>query len=143
MLGIIFSIVAGVCMSLQGVFNTRLGEKIGLWETNVIVQGTAFLLTMVTLFLLGNGNFKNIKYCNKIYLLGGLLGVIITFTVMEGIATLGATYSIATILVAQLTAAALIDAFGVFGTHQVKFHITKIIGVCIMIIGIVVFKWKG
>lgn len=143
MLGIIFSIIAGVSMSLQGVFNTRLGEKIGLWETNVIVQGTGFALTLITLFLLGNGSFSNIRHCNKIYLLGGFLGVIITFTVMEGIASLGATYSIATILVAQLTAAALIDAFGFFGAPQVKFHITKVIGICIMILGIVIFKWKG
>ncbi len=130
-------------MSLQGVFNTRLGEKIGLWETNAIVQGTGFALTLITLFLLGNGSLSNIKYCNKIYLLGGFLGVIITFTVMKGIASLGATYSIATILVAQLTAAALIDAFGFFGATQVKFHITKIIGICIMILGIIIFKWKG
>ncbi|AKA71306.1 DMT family transporter [Clostridium scatologenes] len=143
MLGIIFSIIAGISMSLQGVFNTRLGEKIGLWETNAIVQGTGFALTLITLFLLGNGSLSNIKYCNKIYLLGGFLGVIITFTVMKGIASLGATYSIATILVAQLTAAALIDAFGFFGATQVKFHITKIIGICIMILGIIIFKWKG
>lgn len=143
MLGIIFSIIAGICMSLQGIFNTRLGEKIGLWETNFIVQGSGLILTIFILFIFGNGNFKNIKYCNKIYLLGGFLGVIIIYTVMEGISSLGATYSIATILVAQLAAAGIIDAFGFFGTHQIKFHITKIIGVCVMIFGIVIFKWKG
>jgi len=31
MKGIIFSIAAGLFISLQGVFNTRLGEKIGFW----------------------------------------------------------------------------------------------------------------
>ncbi len=130
-------------MSLQGVFNTRLGEKIGLWETNFIVQCSGLILTAFILFILGNGNFRNIKYCNKLYLLGGFLGVIIIYTVMEGISSLGATYSIATILVAQLAAAGIIDAFGFFGAHQIKFHITKIIGLCIMIIGIIIFKWKG
>ena len=44
MTGIIFSIVAGAAMSLQGVFNTRLGEKIGTYEANTFVQWTAFLL---------------------------------------------------------------------------------------------------
>lgn len=97
MLGIIFSIIAGVAMSFQGVFNTRLGEKIGLWETNVIVQGTGLILTFIILLFVGNGNFKNIKEANKLYLLGGALGVVIIYTVMKGISELGPTYSIATI----------------------------------------------
>ncbi|MEW9096792.1 MAG: DMT family transporter [Clostridiaceae bacterium] len=143
MLGIIFSIVAGVCMSFQGIFNTRLGEKIGLWETNLIVQGIGFIITLIIVFIIGNGNIKNVLHANKIYLLGGVLGVIIIYTVMRGIKDLGATYSISTILVAQLTAAALIDAFGLFGSEQIKFGITKIIGVIVMVVGIIIFKWKG
>jgi bacterial/archaeal transporter family-2 protein len=142
MLGILFSIIAGVAMSVQGVFNTRLGDKIGIWETNVIVQGSAFLITLIIVFFAGNGNFKNIKDVNKLFLLGGVLGVIITFTVMKGIKDLGPTCSIATILVAQLAAAALIDAVGLFETDIVKFGFTKTLGVAIMIVGIVIFKWK-
>lgn len=143
MLGILFSIIAGVCMSLQGVFNTRLGEKIGLWETNTLVQGIGFLITFIILQFMGTGSFKNIKTANKLYFLGGVLGAVIIVTVMKGIKTLGPTYSIATILVAQLTAAALIDAFGLFGTEMIKFNLKKIIGILIMITGIIIFKWKG
>lgn len=33
-LGILFSAVAGILVSLQSVFNTRVSDKIGLWETN-------------------------------------------------------------------------------------------------------------
>ena len=142
MLGILFSIIAGVAMSVQGVFNTRLGDKRGIWETNVIVQGTAFALTLIIVFFAGKGGFKDIMNVNKLFLLGGVLGVIITFTVMKGIKDLGPTYSIATILVAQLAAAALIDAFGWFDTEAIKFGFTKIIGIAVMIVGIVIFKWK-
>ncbi|MBC2580927.1 DMT family transporter [Clostridium sp. DJ247] len=142
MLGIISSLIAGVSMSFQGVFNTRLGDKIGQWETNAFVQGTGFILTLIVLFMFGKGNLKNIKNANKLYLLGGLLGVIIIFTVMQGIKSLGPTCSIAVILVAQLTSAALIDAFGLFDTPQVKFGITKLIGVAVMIVGILIFKYK-
>ena len=72
-------------MSLQGVFNTRVSEKIGLWETNVFVQGTGLILTLIILLIAGNGNFKAIKEVNKLYLLGGVLGAIIIFSVMQGI----------------------------------------------------------
>jgi bacterial/archaeal transporter family-2 protein len=142
MLGILFSIIAGIAMSVQGVFNTRLGDKVGIWETNVIVQGSAFVITLLIVLFAGNGNFKNIKDVNKLFLLGGVLGVVITFTVMKGIKDLGPTCSIATILVAQLAAAALIDAFGLFETDIIKFGFTKTLGIAIMILGIVIFKWK-
>lgn len=142
-MGLIFSIIAGISMSLQGVFNTRASEKIGLWETNVFVQGTGLILTLIILLIVGNGNFKAIKEVNKLYLLGGILGSIIIFSVMQGITKLGPTYSIATILVAQLLAAGLIDSFGIFGADQIKFTLSKFIGVGTMIVGIVIFKWKG
>ena len=130
-------------MSLQGVFNTRVSEKMGLWETNVFVQGTGFILTLIVVLIIGNGDFKAIKEVNKLYLLGGALGAVIIFTVMQGITHMGPTLCIATILVAQLLAAALIDAFGIFGTVQCKFTLSKYIGVAIMILGILIFQRKG
>lgn len=142
MMGIISSIVAGMCMSFQGVFNTRLSDKIGTWGTNVLVQGIGLAITILVLLITGDSNFRNLKSSNKLYLLGGVLGAIIIYTVMRGIKALGPTCSIAIILVAQLTSAALIDAFGLFDTPQIKFGITKFIGVIVMIVGILIFRYK-
>lgn len=143
MIGVIFSVIAGIAMSIQGVFNTRLTDKIGIWETNTIVQGSALILTIIIMLIFGNGSFKELKTVNKLYLLGGVLGVIIIFTVITGISSLGPTYSISIILIAQLTAAALIDAFGLFDSKKINFGLNEFIGVAIMIIGIIVFKWKS
>ena len=60
LIGFLFSIIAGAAMSIQGVFNTRLSEKIGLYESNVFVQGTAFLLSIVAVLIMGKGGFKEI-----------------------------------------------------------------------------------
>ncbi|MDP4178076.1 MAG: DMT family transporter [Bacillota bacterium] len=141
-MGIIFSIIAGICMSLQGVFNTRLSEKIGDWETSAIVQGSGLLLTLLILLFFGNGHFSNIKHVNKLYLSGGLLGVIIVFTVMKGMSSLGPGYAVGIILISQLIVAALIDIFGIFGTSKINFHYTQVIGIILMIIGVIVFKYK-
>lgn len=142
MTGIILSIISGICMTLQGIFNTRASEKISMFETNVLVQGSGFLLTLIILLVFGNSHFRNIREVNKLYLTGGILGVIIIFTVMQGMKSLGATCSIIIILIAQLLSAAVIDAFGLLGTTQIPFSFTKILGVIIMVIGILVFKWK-
>jgi len=143
MMAIICAIISGISMSLQGVFNTRLGEKIGTWETNVLVQASGLVLTLIILMFFGKGNFKNIKDANKLYLLGGIIGVIIIFTVMKSIGSMGATYGIAIILVAQLLSAAAIDAFGLFGSERIPFNAKEFIGVGIMILGILIFKWRG
>lgn len=142
MIGILLAIISGVSMTLQGVFNTRLGDKVGIWETNVLVQGSALILTLVISFIYGNGNYRAVKEVNKLYLLGGALGVVIIFTVMRSIGSMGATYAIGIILIAQLLAAAIIDAFGLFGGEKIKFSLNEVLGVAIMIIGIIVFKWK-
>ncbi|WP_293983430.1 DMT family transporter [uncultured Clostridium sp.] len=142
MLGIICAIISGIAMSIQGVFNTRLGEKIGLWETTSLVQGIALVCSLIILFLFGDGSFSNLKTTNKFYLLGGVLGVVITYTVIKSVGSMGPTLGIGIILVAQLLSAAIIDAFGLFGSEKIKFSLNNFIGIAIMIIGIVIFKWK-
>lgn len=140
-MGLIYSIVAGMLMSIQGVFNTRASEKIGLWETNLLVHGSGFLLTIVLFFIIGNGQLNKIASVNKIYLLGGIIGVAIIFSVMKGVSAIGPALANMTILIAQLLLAYSIEAFGIFGTKAIGFEWQKIAGVLIMIGGIVLFQW--
>lgn len=142
MFGIITAIISGISMSIQGIFNTRLGEKIGIWETTVLVQGIALVCSLVISFFWGNGNYSNIKDTNKLYLIGGILGVVITFTVIRSVSSMGPTIGIGIILIAQLLSAALINAFGLFGSEKFAFTLNNFIGISLMIIGIIIFQWK-
>lgn len=142
MTGIIFSIIAGAAMSIQGVMNTRLSEKIGLYESNVFVQGSAFILSLIAMWILGKGSFRAIGGVNKMYLFGGVLGLVITITVMLGIGKLSPTVAISVILISQLFVAALIDAFGWMGSEQIAFGWNKYVGMALMIGGVLLFKWK-
>ena len=68
MMGFVFAVISGAAMSIQGVMNTRLGEKIGMYEANMYVQGTAFILSLIVMFLFGNGSIRGIADVNKLYL---------------------------------------------------------------------------
>lgn len=140
MLGWIMSIIAGAVMSIQGVFNTRLSDKTGLFESNVIVQGTAFLASLLIWWFFGKGDIKAVTDVNKLYLTGGILGTVITVTVMLGMKNLSPAYAVSIILVAQLLTAGAIDLFGLFGTEKIVFGTRKIIGVITMIAGMLLFK---
>lgn len=143
MLGIIMAIIAGGAMSIQGVMNTRLSERIGLYESNLIVQGTAFLLSLAAVWLLGRGSLREIGSVNKLYLLGGALGIVITITVMLAMGRLSPTVAVSIILIAQLTTAAVIDAFGIMGSEKIIFGWNKYIGLLLMTGGMLLFKWRG
>lgn len=142
MIGFLFSVIAGAAMSVQGVMNTRLQEGIGLWEANAWVQGTAFGLSLIVMWMLGSGSLKALADVPKGYWLGGALGLVITVTVMLSIRGLNATVAISAILIAQLLVAALIDAFGWMGQERVAMGLKQYLGLALMLGGVVLFKLK-
>ena len=137
-----FSIIAGAAMSVQGVMNTRLQDRIGLWEANAWVQGTAFALSLIVAWIFGKGQFGQILSTPKGYWLGGVFGLIITVTVMLSIKGLSPTVAISVILIAQLLVAACIDAFGWMGQEKVTMGLKQFAGLALMLGGVVLFKMR-
>lgn len=142
MLGFFCAVIAGAAMSIQGVMNTRLGEKVGVLETNALVQGVGFVLSLLTAWLFGQGDIRLIGQSPWYSWLGGVIAPVITVTVMLSIKGLSPTVAISTILLAQLTVAALIDAFGWLGAERLPFTWQKYTGVALMVAGVILMKWK-
>ena len=140
MFGIIVAIISGLSMTVQGIFNTELNKKIGIWETTSLVQGIAFFSSLKITIFYGTGNYYNLINTNKLYLVGGLLGVLITFTVIKSISLMGPVIGISIILVSQLLSASIINALGLFNTEKITFSLNNYLGIALMIIGIIVFK---
>ena len=82
------------------------------------------------------------KIDNKYMLLGGIIGALITYTVIKSMAGLGPAQAVMIIVTAQLLVAYLIELFGLFGVEKVDFQWQKLIGVIISIGGILLFKWE-
>lgn len=141
-MGYIYAVIAGACMSIQGVMNTRLSEKTGLFLSNAYVQGTAFILSLIILIFAKNNNFRGFAEVNKFYLFGGLFGIAITLTVMMAVKGTSPAVAVSAILVSQLICAAVIDAFGIMGTEKVAFGWNKYAGAILMIAGVIIFKSK-
>lgn len=141
MVGIFFALIAGLLMSVQGVFNTRVMDSSNMWATNSWVQFTAFAVSISVWFFNGHENlFSVFNVSNKLYLFGGVIGAFITFTVIKSISGLGPIYATMLILLAQLVVSCIIEMFGLFGTEKLCFEWSKIIGVALMVAGIIIFK---
>ncbi len=142
MLGFICALVAGAAMSIQGVMNTKLGEKVGVLETNAFVQLVGFGLAFLIAVFFGKGDIRLLPQSPWYSWLGGVIAPIITVTVMLSIKGLSPTVAISAILLSQLTVAALIDAFGWLGAEKLPFTWQKYVGVGLMVAGVLMMKWK-
>ena len=73
-------------------------------------------------------------------LLGGVMGALITYTVIRSMSNLGPAEAVMIIVTAQVLVAYLIELFGLFGVEKVNFQWSKLIGVLLAIGGIILFK---
>ncbi|WP_419393046.1 DMT family transporter [Cytobacillus praedii] len=142
MKGILFAVMAGVFISLQTIFNTRVSGKVGLWATTTLVLGLGFFTSFLMFIIMDDTRLFAVRNVNKIYLFGGILGVGVVFCIMQAIRMLGPAYAISIVLVSQIFLAVLIDTFGWFGFETISFTMNKLVGLALMIAGIIVFKLK-
>lgn len=139
--GILFSVLAGLMIALQNIFVARLNSKLDLMHTNTFVQGTGFLIAAVLLVMSRKVNFTNIGQVNKVYLLAGLLGAIIIFSVARGISAIGASYAVTILIVSEILFTFVISLFGFFGETVLAISFTKILGLVLMIGGVILFQF--
>ena len=144
MVAILTAIISGALMSIQGVFNEGVTKQTSIWISASFVQLTAFLFCAVAWFFTGkDGSVSALfKIENKYMLLGGIIGALITYTVIRSMSGLGPAQAVMIIVTAQLVVAYLIELFGLFGVEKVDFQWQKLLGVIISIGGILLFKWN-
>ena len=73
-------------------------------------------------------------------LLGGIMGALITYTVIRSMSSLGPAEAVMIIVTAQVLVAYLIELFGLFGVEKTEFQWSKLVGVLLAIGGIILFK---
>lgn len=130
-------------MSVQGVFNTKVTEGSSLWAANVFVQFSALIICLIAWLCTDRTSFKNVISVEpKYFLLGGVMGAFITFTVIKSMDALGPAKAVMLIVISQLIVAYLIEIFGLFGVEKQPFCWRKAIGALVAIAGVVVFKYE-
>ncbi|HHY40121.1 MAG TPA: DMT family transporter [Syntrophaceticus sp.] len=128
--------IAGISMALQGSFNTALSKVVGLMEANFVVHviGTAALFVMLCLGL-GHGTLAKLGDAPWFAYLGGILSIVIIYTVMASISKLGVAVATTVIIVGQVSAALIIDHFGLFGLRAIPFTWWKLLGLVLLAAG--------
>lgn len=131
------ALIAGITMAVQGSLNSALSKKVGLWESTFIVHLIAVIVMVLLLFVfrIGKGDFGQMRSVPWYIYLGGLLGVVITLTVVASIPKLGVAVATTGIVLGQVSMACVIDHMGLFGLEPVHFTWTKAVGVILLAAG--------
>lgn len=140
MRGIIFALLGGACITLQGVANTRISTDIGTWQAATITQLTGFILAAIILMFVRDTNLQGIKQVKPMYLAGGAFGAVIIFSEVSAIQQIGVTFTISALLIAQLFLTFLIDSNGWFGVLKQKMKLPQFLGIALMIAGVIIMK---
>jgi len=141
MWGILIALISGAMMSIQGVMNTGVTKQSGIWVSAGWVQLTAFLMCIIMYFFADKSPVTAIWHVRPWYLLlGGIIGALITYTVIRSIDDLGPARATLLIVVTQIVVAYGIELFGLLGVEKAPFEWKKLIGAAIAIAGIIIFR---
>jgi bacterial/archaeal transporter family-2 protein len=137
LMALLLAFIAGVSMAVQGSLNTGLGKIIGLLESTFAVHiiGLATVLLALFVFRLGRGDLGKFQEAPWYLYLGGVLGVIILYTVVASISRVGVAAATTAIIVGQVGTAVLIDHFGFFGLERIPFSWFKVGGLALLALG--------
>lgn len=143
MWGFIIALLSGALMSIQGVFNTEVTKQTSIWMSAGFVQLTAFFTCIIMWLVTGRNEVGGLFQVQPWYMLtGGVIGALITYTVIKSVGTLGPAKSALIIVIAQIIVAYGIEVFGLFGVDKVGFEWKKALGALVAIVGIVIFRWE-
>lgn len=142
MWGFFIAILSGALMSIQGVFNSGVTKQTSIWSAAGFVQLTGFLTCVVIWLFKDRGHVTDLLHVSDKYMLtGGVIGALITYTVIRSVGSMGPAKAILLIVVSQIIVAYFIEVFGLFGVEKVAFEWKKILGAFIAIVGIITFCW--
>lgn len=141
MRGLLFAFLAGAFITLQGVANSRISQDIGTWQAATVTQLTGFLMALLILLVVRDGNRRGLRKVKPLYLIGGAFAAVIIFSEVTAIRQVGVTFTISALLIAQLCLTFLIDSNGWFSVMKRRMKLPQFIGLGLMVAGVIILKF--
>lgn len=140
MQGVVFALMSGLFIVLQGIFNARLATGVGPWLSVLIVHFVGLMGCLVIYSFVRDRKIGGFRQLPWIYASGGLIGVLVVVTELTAIQKLGMTWAMCLLLVAQILCAFVIDLKGWFGVLKKQGNRGQWVGVGLMLAGVAIFS---
>lgn len=131
------AIAAGLAGSIQVALMSRLGERIGVVEALAFSTALTAGIALVILVLARGSvaGFERAVHQPWWMLLGGVMGLIIVFTITFAGPRIGVAATVGILIAGQLVMGAAIDRWGLFGSARIALHWPRVLGIVLLAAG--------
>lgn len=131
------AVAAGLAGSIQVALMSRLGERIGVLEALAFSTALTAGIALVILVLARGSvaGFERAVHQPWWMLLGGVMGLLIVFTVTYSGPRIGVAATVGILIAGQLAMGAAIDRWGLFGSERIALHWPRLLGIALLAIG--------
>jgi transporter family-2 protein len=131
------AVAAGLAGSIQVAPMSRLGERIGVLEALAFSAAVTAGLALVILVLAHHSvsGFERAVHQPWWMLLGGVMGLLIVFTVTYAGPRIGVAATVGILIAGQLVMGAAIDRWGLFGSQRIALHWPRLLGIALLAVG--------
>jgi bacterial/archaeal transporter family-2 protein len=136
-LATVLAVAAGLAGSVQVALMSRLGDRIGVLEalafsTLLTAAGALVVLLLARRSVAG---FERAFRQPWWMLLGGLMGLLIVFTITYAGPRVGVASTVGILIAGQLAMGAAIDSFGLFRSERIPLHWPRVLGIVFLAAG--------
>ena len=131
------SVLAGLAGSIQVALMSRLGERIGVLEALGFSATVTAALAVVALAVAHRSlvGFARAVHQPWWMLLGGVMGLLIVFTITYAGPRIGVAATVGILIAGQLVMGAAIDRWGLFGSARIPIHWPRLAGILLLAVG--------
>jgi bacterial/archaeal transporter family-2 protein len=136
-LAAVLAVAAGLAGSIQVALMSRLGERIGVLEALAFATAATAGIALVILVLARGSlaGFGQAVHQPWWMLLGGIMGLIIVFTITFAGPRIGVAATVGILIAGQLVMGAVIDRWGLFGSERIALHWPRVLGIVLLAAG--------
>jgi transporter family-2 protein len=116
---------------------SRFGDRVGVLEAvGFSATLTAILaVAILVLFHRSLGGFSRALHQPWWMLLGGVMGLVIVFTITFAGPRIGVAATVGILIAGQLAMGAAIDRWGLFGSARIALHWPRLLGIALLAAG--------
>lgn len=131
------AVAAGLAGSVQVAVMSRLGERIGVLEALGFSAALTAVLAVAVLGVArgGLGAFERAVHQPWWTLTGGVMGLLIVFTITYAGPRIGVAATVGILIAGQLMMGAAIDRFGLLGSERIPLHWPRLVGIALLAAG--------
>ena len=131
------AVIAGLAGSVQVAVMGRFGDRIGVVEALFFATCVQLVLALAILLAarLGTGGLGGAFRAPAWMWAGGVMGLLVVFTITFAQPRIGATATIGILIAGQLVMGAAIDRFGLFGVEQIAISWPRALGIALLAVG--------